>query len=92
MTDDIKEEVIVAIGGCRYSLFWIQAGIGQKIEYIANFLATRPVQRSRLSKFGAVRVSRTEARNIIRMKKKAFYLFVTVAVTKFVYVDDTMTP
>eukprot|EP00972_Heterocapsa_arctica_P039650 5843431-Heterocapsa_arctica.AAC.1 len=30
--------------------------------------------------------------NIIRMKKKAFNFFATVAVIKFVYVDDTMTP
>eukprot|EP00972_Heterocapsa_arctica_P062981 9291176-Heterocapsa_arctica.AAC.1 len=30
--------------------------------------------------------------NIIKMKKKAFNFFATVAVMKFVYVDDTMTP
>eukprot|EP00972_Heterocapsa_arctica_P043502 6422704-Heterocapsa_arctica.AAC.1 len=77
MTDDIKEEVIVAIGSWSYSLFWSQAGTELKIEYIAYFLATRPVQRSRLSKFGAIILSRTEAKNIIRMKKKAFNFFAT---------------
>eukprot|EP00972_Heterocapsa_arctica_P072482 10704190-Heterocapsa_arctica.AAC.1 len=71
MTDDNMEETIVAIGGWRNSLFWTEAGIRQKIEYIAYFLATRPVQKNSLSKYGAVRLSRTEARNIIRMKKKA---------------------
>eukprot|EP00972_Heterocapsa_arctica_P043225 6375443-Heterocapsa_arctica.AAC.1 len=35
------------------------------------------MQRRRLSKFGAVRLSRIEAINIIRMKKKAFNFFAT---------------
>eukprot|EP00972_Heterocapsa_arctica_P042922 6329035-Heterocapsa_arctica.AAC.1 len=71
----------MAIGGWRYSTFWIEAGIIQKIEYIAYFLASRPAQRGRLSKFWAVRLSMTEAMNIIKMKKKAFNFFATVAVT-----------
>eukprot|EP00972_Heterocapsa_arctica_P014898 2193271-Heterocapsa_arctica.AAC.1 len=50
------------------------------------------MQRRRLSKFGAVRLSRIEARKIIRMKKKASNLFATVAVKKYVYVDDMMIP
>eukprot|EP00972_Heterocapsa_arctica_P089908 13262904-Heterocapsa_arctica.AAC.1 len=53
MTDDIKEEAIVAIGVWRNCPFWRQAGIEQKIEHVAYYLATRPVQRSRFSKFGA---------------------------------------
>eukprot|EP00972_Heterocapsa_arctica_P062540 9220914-Heterocapsa_arctica.AAC.1 len=60
MTDDNKEETIMAIGGWRFSIFWTEAGIRQKIEYIADFLATRPAQRGRFSKFRAVRLSRTE--------------------------------
>eukprot|EP00972_Heterocapsa_arctica_P002935 432817-Heterocapsa_arctica.AAC.1 len=50
------------------------------------------MQRRMLSRLGAVRLSRIEVRNIIWMKKKAFNFFVTVAVKKFVYVDDMMTP
>eukprot|EP00972_Heterocapsa_arctica_P002093 299072-Heterocapsa_arctica.AAC.1 len=38
------------------------------------------------------RLSRIEARNIIRMKKRAFNFFATVAVKKYVHVDDMMTP
>eukprot|EP00972_Heterocapsa_arctica_P114457 16442531-Heterocapsa_arctica.AAC.1 len=63
-----------------------------KIKHIAFFLATRPMQRRMRSRLGAVRLSRIEARNIIWMKKKAFNLFATVAVKKFVYVDDIMIP
>eukprot|EP00972_Heterocapsa_arctica_P049538 7290969-Heterocapsa_arctica.AAC.1 len=44
-----------------------------------------------LSRLGAVRLSRIEARNIIWMKKKAFNVVATVAVKKFVYVDNIMT-
>eukprot|EP00972_Heterocapsa_arctica_P069944 10333806-Heterocapsa_arctica.AAC.1 len=77
MTDDNKEETIMATGAWRYSNFWNEAGIRQKIEYIAYFLATRPGQRRFLSKFGAVRLSRIEAMNIIKMKKKAFNFFAT---------------
>eukprot|EP00972_Heterocapsa_arctica_P083638 12324878-Heterocapsa_arctica.AAC.1 len=79
MTDDIKGETIVAIGFWRNTPFWMQAGIEARIEHIAYFLATRPMQRIHLSKFGAVRLSRIEARNIIRMKKKAYNFFATVA-------------
>eukprot|EP00972_Heterocapsa_arctica_P027789 4087666-Heterocapsa_arctica.AAC.1 len=63
-----------------------------KIEHIAIFLATRPNQRKRLSRLGAVRLSREEARTIIMRKKKAFNFFATVAVKKIVYVDDIMIP
>eukprot|EP00972_Heterocapsa_arctica_P068056 10048046-Heterocapsa_arctica.AAC.1 len=80
MTDDIKEETIVAIGEWRKCLFWRQAGLELKIEHIADFLAIRQMQRRRLSKFGSVRLSRIEARNIIRKKKKVIHLFATVAV------------
>eukprot|EP00972_Heterocapsa_arctica_P013698 2021493-Heterocapsa_arctica.AAC.1 len=45
-----------------------------------------------LSRLGAVRLSREEARTIIIMKKKAFNFFATVAVNKFVYVDDILIP
>eukprot|EP00972_Heterocapsa_arctica_P030545 4496606-Heterocapsa_arctica.AAC.1 len=45
-----------------------------------------------LSRLGAVRLSRIEARNITWMKKKAFNFFATVAVKKFVHVDDIMIP
>eukprot|EP00972_Heterocapsa_arctica_P109949 16190042-Heterocapsa_arctica.AAC.1 len=45
-----------------------------------------------LSRLGAVRLSREEARTIIRMKKKAINFFATVAVKKSVYVDDTLIP
>eukprot|EP00972_Heterocapsa_arctica_P046990 6934256-Heterocapsa_arctica.AAC.1 len=50
------------------------------------------MQRRMLSRLGAVRLSREEARNIIWMKKKAFDFFATVAVKKFVYVEDIMIP
>eukprot|EP00972_Heterocapsa_arctica_P011637 1704771-Heterocapsa_arctica.AAC.1 len=50
------------------------------------------MQRKNLSRYGAVRLSRIEAMNIIRMKKKAFTFFATVAVKRYVYVDDMMTP
>eukprot|EP00972_Heterocapsa_arctica_P064519 9521342-Heterocapsa_arctica.AAC.1 len=79
MTDDIKGETTGAIGVWRNSSFWMQADIEQGIEHIAYFLETRLMQRRRLSKFGAVRLSRIEAMNIIRMKKKAFNFFATVA-------------
>eukprot|EP00972_Heterocapsa_arctica_P034484 5077778-Heterocapsa_arctica.AAC.1 len=79
MTDYNKEETIMAIGAWRYSNFWNEVGIIQKIEYIAYFLATRPVHKILMSKFGAVRMSRIEAMNIIKMKKKAFNFFATVA-------------
>eukprot|EP00972_Heterocapsa_arctica_P030260 4456852-Heterocapsa_arctica.AAC.1 len=45
-----------------------------------------------LSRLGAVRLSREEARTIIMMKKKALYFFATAAVKKFVYVDDILIP
>eukprot|EP00972_Heterocapsa_arctica_P021615 3179076-Heterocapsa_arctica.AAC.1 len=45
-----------------------------------------------LSRLGAVRLSREEARTIIMMKKKAFNFFATVAVNKFVYTDDILIP
>eukprot|EP00972_Heterocapsa_arctica_P070984 10487719-Heterocapsa_arctica.AAC.1 len=45
-----------------------------------------------LSRLGAVRRSREEARTIIMMKKKAFNFYATVAVKKFVYVDDILIP
>eukprot|EP00972_Heterocapsa_arctica_P058428 8619562-Heterocapsa_arctica.AAC.1 len=80
MTDDNKEETINAIGSWRHSIVWDEAGVRQKIEYIADFLATRPAQRNIMSKFGAVILSRIEAMNIIKMKKKASNFFATVAV------------
>eukprot|EP00972_Heterocapsa_arctica_P009550 1408129-Heterocapsa_arctica.AAC.1 len=45
-----------------------------------------------LSRLGAVRLAREEARTIIMMKKKAFNSFAIVAVKKFVYVDDILIP
>eukprot|EP00972_Heterocapsa_arctica_P070334 10390331-Heterocapsa_arctica.AAC.1 len=91
-TNDIKGETVVAIGGWSQSSFWRQASTVFKIEHIAFFLATRPTQRRMLSILGTVRPSREEARNIIWMKKKAYKLFATVAVKRFVYVDDIMVP
>eukprot|EP00972_Heterocapsa_arctica_P065784 9710824-Heterocapsa_arctica.AAC.1 len=49
------------------------------------------MQRRRLSKFGAVRLSRIEARSIIRMKKASNF-FATATVEKYVYMDDMMIP
>eukprot|EP00972_Heterocapsa_arctica_P028072 4129932-Heterocapsa_arctica.AAC.1 len=80
MTDDNNEETTMAIGGWKQSICWIEANTRQNIEYIAYCLATRPAQRRILSKFGADRLARTEAMNIIKMKKKAFNFFTTVAV------------
>eukprot|EP00972_Heterocapsa_arctica_P005515 814916-Heterocapsa_arctica.AAC.1 len=90
-TNDIKGETVVAIGQWRRSHIWRQASTLLKIEHavIVFFLAARPMQRRTLSRFGAVRLSREEARNIIWMTKKATHFFATVAVTKFVYVDDS---
>eukprot|EP00972_Heterocapsa_arctica_P068965 10191415-Heterocapsa_arctica.AAC.1 len=64
MTDDLKEEITKAIGGWKQSNFWIEASTRQKIEYLAYFLAARPAQRGILSKFGAVRLARTEGMNL----------------------------
>eukprot|EP00972_Heterocapsa_arctica_P029878 4402334-Heterocapsa_arctica.AAC.1 len=50
------------------------------------------MQRRSLSKYGAVRLSKIEAMNIIRMKKKAFNFAATVAVKRSMYVDNMMTP
>eukprot|EP00972_Heterocapsa_arctica_P005906 871582-Heterocapsa_arctica.AAC.1 len=50
------------------------------------------MQRRMLSRLGAVRLSMEETRNIIWMKKKAYTFFATVAVNRFVYVDDIIVP
>ncbi len=91
MTTDFKQETIIVIGSRRQRPDWTNAGAEVKIEYIADFLATRPKQRRILSRLGAVRLSRTEARNIIQMKKKAINFFATVAVKRYIYVDDITT-
>eukprot|EP00972_Heterocapsa_arctica_P079680 11739707-Heterocapsa_arctica.AAC.1 len=78
MTDDNKEETINAIGLWRHSLFWNEAGVRQNIEYIAYFLATSPGHIIQLSFFW-VRLSRIEAMNIIKLKRKSFNFFATVA-------------
>eukprot|EP00972_Heterocapsa_arctica_P052033 7656154-Heterocapsa_arctica.AAC.1 len=92
MTNDFKEETIVAIGSWRQKPHWTDLGADMKIEHIAGFLATRPKQRRILIIFGAVRLSRTEARNIILHQKKAYNFFATVAVNNFIYLDDIMIP
>eukprot|EP00972_Heterocapsa_arctica_P052301 7694332-Heterocapsa_arctica.AAC.1 len=51
--NDIKEEATIAIGGWKQRSYWKEADAKQKIEYVAYYLATRPMQRGRLSKFGA---------------------------------------
>eukprot|EP00972_Heterocapsa_arctica_P013209 1940957-Heterocapsa_arctica.AAC.1 len=43
-----------------------------------------------LSKFGAVRLTRAEAMNIVKMKKKAFNFFATMEVMQFVHVDHVV--
>eukprot|EP00972_Heterocapsa_arctica_P016207 2390095-Heterocapsa_arctica.AAC.1 len=45
-----------------------------------------------LSRLGAVRLTREEARTIVMIKKKALNFFAIVAVKKFVYVDDILIP
>eukprot|EP00972_Heterocapsa_arctica_P094605 13950654-Heterocapsa_arctica.AAC.1 len=52
----------------------------------------KPNQRKLLSRLGAVRLSREEARNIIMMKKKAINFFAAVMVQRFVYLDDVAMP
>eukprot|EP00972_Heterocapsa_arctica_P027561 4052685-Heterocapsa_arctica.AAC.1 len=51
-------------------------------------IATRPYQRRNLGRLGAVRLTREIARSIILMKKKAVNFYATVAVQKFLYLDD----
>ncbi len=54
MTNDIKGETIVAMGKWRHRPFGIQADTETRIEHIAIYLATRPMQRRFLSRIGAV--------------------------------------
>jgi hypothetical protein len=80
----------MAIGEWARTWLWADAACPAKIEHIAIYLATRPQQRRLLAKFGAVRLTREEGRNIILKKRKAFNFFATVQVKKYVYLDDCM--
>eukprot|EP00972_Heterocapsa_arctica_P077743 11467174-Heterocapsa_arctica.AAC.1 len=76
--DDIKGETIRAMGTWRQDVFWTEASTKHNIYYIAYFLATRPIERQILGRFGAVRLTRTEALNIVKTKKMPFNFFATV--------------
>eukprot|EP00972_Heterocapsa_arctica_P021880 3220017-Heterocapsa_arctica.AAC.1 len=63
-TGEHKGETIKAIGRRTQHPFWTEANTKEKIEYIAYFLATRQSERQILGRYGAVRLTRTEALNI----------------------------
>jgi hypothetical protein len=69
-TNDIKGETVIAMGEWARTTLWADATTLAKIEHIAIYLATRPHQRRNLGKYGAVRLTREEGRNIILMKKR----------------------
>eukprot|EP00972_Heterocapsa_arctica_P114135 16440912-Heterocapsa_arctica.AAC.1 len=86
--EEHKGDTINAIGRLTQHPFWIEANTKEKIEYIAYFLATRPSERQILGRFGAVRLTRTEALNIVKMKKMPFNFFAVLEVSQTTYVDD----
>eukprot|EP00972_Heterocapsa_arctica_P053249 7840881-Heterocapsa_arctica.AAC.1 len=68
----------MAIGEWARAWLWADATCPANIEHIAIDLATRPQHRQLLAKFGAVRLTREEGRNIICSRRKAFNFFATV--------------
>eukprot|EP00972_Heterocapsa_arctica_P108121 15923713-Heterocapsa_arctica.AAC.1 len=86
--DDLKGETVRAIGTWNQHPFWIEASTKDNIEYMAYFLATRPIERQRLGRYGAVRLTRTEALNIVKMKKMPLHFFAVVEVSQITYAED----
>eukprot|EP00972_Heterocapsa_arctica_P035421 5212390-Heterocapsa_arctica.AAC.1 len=64
----------MAIGAWKHNKYWQEACTKQRIGYIADFLATRLTERRMPSKFGAVRLTRAEAMNIVDEEKHLQFL------------------
>ena len=87
-TSTTTGETEKAIGGWSKRPHWVRDTTLMKMEHIAIFPATRPMQRKRLSALEALRLTRDEARSIVRKKTKAFLYFATLS-TKILTMSTT---